>query len=92
MGVECIHYLCCFKLGDRTSRRDIPCYVHAWLVGLNPFFRSSSLLIHPRQWTYWIAAIVAAVITLMAVFMKESRASKLLEIGMRKVAKGRKDR
>jgi lipoprotein signal peptidase len=52
----------------------------------------SSLLTNLRQWTYWIAAIVAAVITLLAVFMKESRASKLLEIGMRKVAKGRKDR
>jgi hypothetical protein len=92
MGVECIHHLCCFKLGDWASRRDIPCYVQTWLVGLSPLFMPSSLLTNLRQWTYWIAAIVAAVITLLAVFMKESRASKLLEIGMRKVAKGRKDR
>lgn len=46
---------------------------------------------HLRQWTYWIAAILTAVMTLAAVFLKESRASKLLETAMRKVAKEHKD-
>ena len=47
---------------------------------------------HLREWTYWIAAIMTAVMTSLAVFMKESRASKLLEIGMRKVNKQHKER
>ena len=45
-----------------------------------------------RQWTFWIAAIIAAVMTLLTVFMKESRASKLLEAGMGEVAKEHKGR
>lgn len=91
MGIEHLGYLCRGKLGDRASRRDISRHVHTWLVGRRPFLKQSFLLIQHRQWTYWIAAILTAVMTLAAVFLKESRASKLLETGMRKVAKEHKD-
>lgn len=92
MGIEYMGYLCYCKLGHRTSRRDIPRHVHTWLVGLLASFQRSFLLTRLRQWTYWIAAILTAVTTLAAVFLKESRASKLLEIAMRKVAKEHKNR
>jgi len=91
MGAEYMGYRCCCKLRDRASHGDIPRHVHTWLVGLKPFFELSSLLMNLRQWTYWIAAILTAVTTLLAVFLKESRASKLLETGIRKVAQEHKD-
>jgi len=91
MGIEHMGHRCCCKLRDRASHGDISRHVHTWLVGLNPCIRNSSLLIYLRQWTYWIAAILTAVTTLMAVFLKESRASKLLETAIRKVAKEHKD-
>lgn len=45
-----------------------------------------------RQWTYWIAAIITAVITILALFLKESRASQLLKTNMKKVARKHQDR
>jgi len=91
MGAEYMGYRCRCKLRDRASHGDISRYVHTWLVGLKSFFEQSTLLIYLRQWTYWIAAILTAVTTLLAVFLKESRASKLLETAIRKVAKEHKD-
>ncbi|KAG9512721.1 MFS general substrate transporter, partial [Aureobasidium melanogenum] len=44
------------------------------------------------QWTYWIAAIITAVITILALFLKESRASQLLKTNMKKVARKHQDR
>lgn len=92
MGIEYMGRLCCCELGHRASRRDIPRHVHTWLVGLIASFQPHPLLKHLRQWTYWIAAILTAVMTLAAVFLEESRASKLLEIAMKKVAKEHKNR
>ncbi|KAH0280677.1 MFS general substrate transporter, partial [Aureobasidium melanogenum] len=44
------------------------------------------------RWTFWIAAIVVAVVTLLALFLRESRASKLLKTSMKKVASRHQDK
>jgi len=91
MGVECMGRGCCCELRNRAGHGDIPRHVHTWLVGPTPCIHNNTSLIYLRQWTYWIAAILTAVTTLLAVFLKESRASKLLETAIKKVARERKD-
>ncbi|KAH0030845.1 MFS general substrate transporter, partial [Aureobasidium melanogenum] len=44
------------------------------------------------QWTYWIAAIITAFITVLALFLSESRASQLLKTNIKKVARKYQDR
>lgn len=55
-------------------------------------FRSKIVADHLRRWTFWIAAIVVAVVTILALFLRESRASKLLKTSMEKVASKHHDR
>ncbi|KAG9800884.1 MFS general substrate transporter, partial [Aureobasidium melanogenum] len=43
------------------------------------------------QWTYWVAAIISAVITILALFLRESRASQILKTNMEKVARKHQD-